>query len=129
MSGAYKQPEKGKGMGMGKGKGKEKEKVQTKQRRSSGSDDGIGFGGKRNDPIWQCIQGCGACCKLDKGPAFAAPEEIFDNLSDVQVCHAHILFDKMLHPFFFFFVCVCSLYSPLMFLLLSPNLVPWIFLL
>lgn len=97
MSGAYKQPQKGKGMGvgMGMGKGKGKGKAQTKQRQSRGSD-GIGFGGKRNDPTWQCIQGCGACCKLDKGPSFATPEEIFDDPSDVKVCYAHILFDKML---------------------------------
>ncbi|CBI32648.3 hypothetical protein VitviT2T_012185 [Vitis vinifera] len=88
MSGAYKQPQKGKGMGvgmgMGKGKGKGKGKAQTKQRQSRGSD-GIGFGGKRNDPTWQCIQGCGACCKLDKGPSFATPEEIFDDPSDVKL--------------------------------------------
>uniref|UniRef100_J3LNZ5 Uncharacterized protein n=1 Tax=Oryza brachyantha TaxID=4533 RepID=J3LNZ5_ORYBR len=26
---------------------------------------------------WKCAAGCGACCKLDKGPDFPAPEEIF----------------------------------------------------
>ncbi|KAF0911912.1 hypothetical protein E2562_012739 [Oryza meyeriana var. granulata] len=26
---------------------------------------------------WKCAAGCGACCKLDKGPDFPTPEEIF----------------------------------------------------
>lgn len=26
---------------------------------------------------WKCAAGCGACCKLDKGPDFPSPEEIF----------------------------------------------------
>lgn len=35
---------------------------------------------------WQCVGGCGACCKLDKGPAFPTPEEIFyDSPSHLQV--------------------------------------------
>lgn len=39
-----------------------------------------GFGGSKKQPEkWQCISGCGACCKLDKGPAFPTPEEIFDD--------------------------------------------------
>lgn len=44
-----------------------------------------GFGGKKKDPVWQCVQNCGACCKLDKGPSFPSPDEIFDDPSDVQV--------------------------------------------
>ncbi|XP_026665812.1 uncharacterized protein LOC103721056 isoform X2 [Phoenix dactylifera] len=36
--------------------------------------------------VWQCARGCGACCKLDKGPAFPAPEEIFaDDPSHLQL--------------------------------------------
>ncbi|GER57296.1 hypothetical protein STAS_35099 [Striga asiatica] len=44
-----------------------------------------GFGGKRKDPVWQCIQNCGACCKLDKGPTFPTPEEFFDDPSDIEL--------------------------------------------
>ncbi|KAE9455649.1 hypothetical protein C3L33_12449, partial [Rhododendron williamsianum] len=40
----------------------------------------VGFG-----PRWQCVEGCGACCKLDKGPSFATPEEIFENPSDIEM--------------------------------------------
>ncbi|XP_020262335.1 uncharacterized protein LOC109838291 [Asparagus officinalis] len=40
----------------------------------------LGFGGSRKDQEkWQCARGCGACCKLDKGPAFPTPEEIFED--------------------------------------------------
>lgn len=73
ITGAFKQP-------------RRREKAQAKKERRSGGSDGVGFGSKRKDPTWQCIQGCGACCKLDKGPAFATPEEIFDNPSDLKVC-------------------------------------------
>ncbi|PON72804.1 zinc/iron-chelating domain protein [Parasponia andersonii] len=45
----------------------------------------IGFGGDRKEPLWQCVEGCGACCKLNKGPSFATPEEIFDDPSDIQL--------------------------------------------
>lgn len=39
----------------------------------------LGFGkSKKDNEIWKCTTGCGACCKLDKGPAFPTPEEIFD---------------------------------------------------
>lgn len=44
-----------------------------------------GFGGKKRDPVWQCVQNCGACCKLDKGPSFPSPQDIFDDPSDVQL--------------------------------------------
>ncbi|KAL0333320.1 UNVERIFIED_CONTAM: hypothetical protein Sangu_1488200 [Sesamum angustifolium] len=44
-----------------------------------------GFGGKKKDPVWQCVQNCGACCKLDKGPTFPSPDEIFDDPSDIQL--------------------------------------------
>jgi uncharacterized protein len=35
---------------------------------------------------WKCASGCGACCKLDKGPDFPIPDEIFaDHPDDLQV--------------------------------------------
>ncbi|KAI8560409.1 hypothetical protein RHMOL_Rhmol04G0253200 [Rhododendron molle] len=46
----------------------------------SGGAPSVGFG-----PRWQCVEGCGACCKLDKGPSFATPEEIFENPSDIEL--------------------------------------------
>lgn len=45
----------------------------------------VGFGGKRKEQLWQCVEGCSACCKLAKGPSFASPEEIFQNTSDIEV--------------------------------------------
>lgn len=46
----------------------------------------VGFGmSKRKEPLWQCVEGCGACCKLDKGPSFATPEEIFADPTDIEV--------------------------------------------
>lgn len=45
-----------------------------------------GFGvKKKKEPLWQCVQGCGACCKLSKGPTFVTPEEIFDKPSDIEL--------------------------------------------
>ncbi|RZC83872.1 hypothetical protein C5167_046658 [Papaver somniferum] len=44
-----------------------------------------GFGGGRKEQTWGCVKGCGACCKLDKGPSFATPEEIFENPDDIQL--------------------------------------------
>ncbi|KAK6943727.1 putative zinc- or iron-chelating domain containing protein [Dillenia turbinata] len=45
-----------------------------------------GFGGlERKEEKWQCVRDCGACCKLDKGPSFATPDEIFDDPSDIQL--------------------------------------------
>lgn len=37
---------------------------------------------KRTGPTWQCASGCGACCKLAKGPAFPSPEDIFSEDPD-----------------------------------------------
>lgn len=59
-----------------------------------------GFGTSKKEPLWRCVEGCGACCKLAKGPAFATPEEIFTNPSDIEVSflniyNAHNLFDGM----------------------------------
>lgn len=45
----------------------------------------LGFGIKKKNPVWQCVQNCGACCKLDKGFAFPYPEEIFEDPSDIEV--------------------------------------------
>ncbi|KAH7844236.1 hypothetical protein Vadar_025882 [Vaccinium darrowii] len=57
-----------------------KSKKTTKIRKSGGDASSLSFG-----PRWQCVQGCGACCKLDKGPSFATPEEIFENPSDIEL--------------------------------------------
>eukprot|EP00252_Welwitschia_mirabilis_P018361 TRINITY_DN4080_c0_g1_i1.p1 TRINITY_DN4080_c0_g1~~TRINITY_DN4080_c0_g1_i1.p1 ORF type:complete len:146 (-),score=5.09 TRINITY_DN4080_c0_g1_i1:81-467(-) len=40
---------------------------------------------KSKDKAWTCISGCGACCKLAKGPLFDSPEDIFDNPKDIAV--------------------------------------------
>ncbi|KAJ6924161.1 hypothetical protein NC652_017454 [Populus alba x Populus x berolinensis] len=44
-----------------------------------------GFGTSKKEPSWRCVEGCGACCKLAKGPAFATPEEIFTNPTDIEL--------------------------------------------
>lgn len=44
----------------------------------------LGFGKIKKDPQWQCVENCGACCKLDKGPDFPSPEEIFEDPSDIE---------------------------------------------
>lgn len=51
-----------------------------------------GFGDKKKqEQLWQCVQSCGACCKLAKDPIFATPEEIFDNPSDIEVTNTFFL--------------------------------------
>ncbi|WVY97085.1 hypothetical protein V8G54_029236 [Vigna mungo] len=45
----------------------------------------LGFGGDKKETKWHCVEGCGACCKLQKGPSFPSPEEFFDDPSDVQL--------------------------------------------
>ncbi|KAL5716873.1 hypothetical protein ACHQM5_009984 [Ranunculus cassubicifolius] len=50
----------------------------------------LGFSGDRKEASWGCVQGCGACCKLVKGPSFAKPEEIFEHPSDVQLYKSFI---------------------------------------
>ncbi|KAM7526277.1 hypothetical protein LguiA_016179 [Lonicera macranthoides] len=45
----------------------------------------LGFSSKTKDPVWQCVERCGACCKLEKGPTYPSPDEIFDDPSDVQL--------------------------------------------
>lgn len=61
-----------------------KSKGSTKSKNSS-----LGFTSKKKDAVWQCVKSCGACCKLDKGPSFPSPDEIFDDPSDIQVCFPH----------------------------------------
>ncbi|XP_066350675.1 uncharacterized protein [Miscanthus floridulus] len=40
---------------------------------------------------WKCASGCGACCKLDKGPDFPTPDEIFaDHQDDLQLYRSMI---------------------------------------
>ncbi|RWR74855.1 Retinoic acid-induced 3 [Cinnamomum micranthum f. kanehirae] len=65
-----------------RGKGKASEAKDS----SRGS---AGFGRERKE-LWSCSQGCGACCKLDKGPAFATPEEIFDDPDHVKLYRSMI---------------------------------------
>ncbi|KAE9619466.1 hypothetical protein Lalb_Chr02g0153401 [Lupinus albus] len=60
-------------------------KTDKKQRQTN-----VGFG-ENKEPLWQCVEGCGACCKLDKDPSFATPEEIFTDPSDVEVCFCNSL--------------------------------------
>lgn len=60
-----------------------------------------GFGGEKKTPVWQCVENCGACCKLDKGPTFPSAEEIFDDPSDVEVCFRCLL------PHCVLCACVC----------------------
>ncbi|KAK9985391.1 hypothetical protein SO802_030342 [Lithocarpus litseifolius] len=45
----------------------------------------VGFGSRRKEPLWRCVEGCGACCKLDKGPSFPTPEEIFTDPRDIEL--------------------------------------------
>lgn len=51
----------------------------------------LGFSSKTKDPVWQCVERCGACCKLEKGPTYPSPDEIFDDPSDVQVSPSSLL--------------------------------------
>ncbi|XP_024987033.1 uncharacterized protein LOC112522169 isoform X2 [Cynara cardunculus var. scolymus] len=60
----------------------EQRQVSAKSQRKNST---AGFGAKKREPLWQCVKNCGACCKLDKGPNFPSPEEIFDDSSDIQL--------------------------------------------
>ncbi|XP_027366279.1 uncharacterized protein LOC113872715 [Abrus precatorius] len=57
-----------------------KVRAEKKQRQNS-----LGFSGDKKETWWHCVEGCGACCKLQKGPSFLSPEEIFDDPSHVQL--------------------------------------------
>lgn len=61
-------------------------KMSAKTKKKTSGNSTAGFGTKKKEVVWQCIKNCGACCKLDKGPTFPSPEEIFDGPSDdIQV--------------------------------------------
>ncbi|CAM8927705.1 unnamed protein product [Rhodiola kirilowii] len=69
---------------------RQKKKSSTGNKQSNGAkrkDDVVaGFGAKKKaEEKWTCVQNCGACCKLDKGPGFGTPEEIFDDPVDIQL--------------------------------------------
>ncbi|MED6110077.1 hypothetical protein PIB30_039613 [Stylosanthes scabra] len=61
-----------------------KEQRQTRSS-SSNNNNNSGFGAsEKKEAQWRCVESCGACCKLDKGPSFPSPEEIFTDPSHVQ---------------------------------------------
>lgn len=64
--------------------------------------------------VWQCARGCGACCKLDKGPAFPAPEDIFaDDPFHLQVCSSYLCCcGTLLAQSFLFSFFVAALQKP-----------------
>ncbi|CAE6085632.1 unnamed protein product [Arabidopsis arenosa] len=49
-----------------------------------------GFSARTKELTWQCVEGCGACCKIAKDFAFATPDEIFDNPDDVELYRSMI---------------------------------------
>lgn len=59
----------------------EKKKKQHKTKLKNGK----GFEAKQEEVTWACVSGCGACCKLAKGPSFAPPEDIFDDPDDIAL--------------------------------------------
>ncbi|XP_021621037.1 uncharacterized protein LOC110621191 isoform X2 [Manihot esculenta] len=83
---------------------------------------------KTNEQLWRCVEACGACCKLAKGPSFATPEEIFTDPSDIELYRSLIgpdgwciHFDKSTRK--------CSIYpgkflSLITFIVKSTNLAP-----
>lgn len=60
-------------------------KQNNKNSTSTSISSSVGFGIEKKEPLWRCVQGCGACCKLDKGPDFPTPEEIFYDPSDIEL--------------------------------------------
>lgn len=60
-------------------------KTDRKQRQNN-----AGFSGEKKELSWHCVQGCGACCKLQKGPSYPSPEEIFTDPSDVELYNSLI---------------------------------------
>ncbi|XP_074368904.1 uncharacterized protein LOC141708946 isoform X1 [Apium graveolens] len=68
-------------------------KKQTqKNKPTKNKSNSVGFTSNKKEAVWQCVKSCGACCKLDKGPSFPSPDEIFDDPSDVE------LFRSMIGP-------------------------------
>ena len=75
-----------------------------KPKQSQGSAAIAGGGGGTGEQLWRCVEGCGACCKLNKGPSFATPEQLFTQPSDIQVSslthHSHsIHINVIIHMF------------------------------
>ncbi|XP_060668662.1 uncharacterized protein LOC132799957 isoform X2 [Ziziphus jujuba] len=64
-----------------------KSNSKTKQKQSSVS---VGFGCQKKELLWWCVESCGACCKLHKGPSFPTPEEIFTDSSDIELYRSMI---------------------------------------
>ncbi|KAF5185191.1 zinc/iron-chelating domain protein [Thalictrum thalictroides] len=68
---------------------KQRTSQQTKQQQQAKLKHSVvGFNTKKKEESslsWACVQGCGACCKLVKGPSFATPEEIFEDPLDLQL--------------------------------------------
>ncbi|GAA0145967.1 hypothetical protein Leryth_011075 [Lithospermum erythrorhizon] len=58
--------------------------------RGSSNSSSLGFGGKKKESAWKCVDNCGACCKLLKGPTFPSPEDIFDDPFDIQLYNSLI---------------------------------------
>ncbi|OMP03620.1 hypothetical protein COLO4_10316 [Corchorus olitorius] len=68
-----------------------KKSQKTKPKTKPGKSTTMGFNTARKEELWRCVENCGACCKLAKGPAFATPEEIFTDPSDIEVGTSLIL--------------------------------------
>ncbi|WOH00967.1 hypothetical protein DCAR_0520345 [Daucus carota subsp. sativus] len=64
---------------------KQSKKSKASTRNKSSSSSSLGFTTVKKEPVWQCVKSCGACCKLDKGPSFPSPDEIFDDPSDLEL--------------------------------------------
>ncbi|KEH17418.1 flagellin N-methylase, partial [Medicago truncatula] len=60
-------------------------KTDRKQRQNN-----AGFSGEKKELSWHCVEGCAACCKLQKGPSYPSPEEIFTDPSDVELYNSLI---------------------------------------
>ena len=84
-----------------------KSKASTKNKSSSSSS--LGFTIVKKEPVWQCVKSCGACCKLDKGPSFPSPDEIFDDPSDLEVYFPTISALFLKSCVFFFLYCILKL--------------------
>lgn len=78
-----------------------KPKQSRSQSQSNVGGFGFDLGGQKKEELWRCVEGCGACCKLNKGPSFATPEEIFHDPSDIQVTFFFRSFSFLNHYFCF----------------------------
>ncbi|KAH0902658.1 hypothetical protein HID58_042161 [Brassica napus] len=83
-------------------------KTKPEKKRATTTTSTSGFsGGTAKELTWQCIEGCGACCKLAKDFAFATPD---DDPDDVELYRSMIgddgwciNYDKA--------TCKCSIYA------------------